>query len=375
MNILHEGLDSLKKSGLDALKSTLQDQWKDIVTVGKFSEHMVVAPGIHQNQNSGFGANGKGSKHVLSNGSLIRVPENTAACIMSQLALEQVLTEAGEFVYQNGEASLFSGASLGQVVDSAVKRFAFGGQAEVEKYVLFVSLREIQGIPFSTKGTVVYHDAFYQADLGMMAEGTISLRITNPELFIKTCLPPNVKFYSFSDEKNNRQILSEFMQSFLKALGEMSQSHPLSQLASHSAQLVQVMRESLEGVGNWEERFGFKLINIGLDQIAFSPETQALIQQYNQSKLGVQAYEGVSRGTASIAAQQKMADGAREHGLGDGAGMLVGMNLVQETVRSSGDQLNFEQQVEALKTLKSLLDDGILTEEEFSQKKKEIMRL
>lgn len=375
MGLLQDGLDSLKKSGVDALKSTLQDQWKDIVTVGKFSEHMVVAPGIHQDQNNGFGTNGKGSKNLLSNGSIIRVPENTAACIMNQLALEQVITEPGEFVYQNGEVSLFSGDSLGKVVDSVFKRFTFGGQVEVAKHVLFVSLREIRGIPFSTKGTVVYHDRSYQADLGIMAEGTFSLQVTNPELFIRKCLPTNVKFYSFADEKTNRQILSEFMQSFLMAIGEVSKEYSISQLASQSKAIAKVIRDGLDDAGKWEERFGFKLVSIGLDQIRFSEETQLLIQQYNQQKIGMQAYEGVSRATSSIAAQQKMADGVREHGLGDGAGMLVGMNLVQETVRSSSEQLNFEQQVEALKTLKSLLDDGILTEEEFIQKKKEIMRL
>ena len=66
-----------------AISGTLADQWRDIITAGHFTEYTVVAPGIFQQTNNGRGANYKGSADVISNGSKIFVPENTAAFIFA----------------------------------------------------------------------------------------------------------------------------------------------------------------------------------------------------------------------------------------------------------------------------------------------------
>jgi len=34
------------KSLTDAVRGTLTDQWKEIITAGKFNEHTVVSPGV-----------------------------------------------------------------------------------------------------------------------------------------------------------------------------------------------------------------------------------------------------------------------------------------------------------------------------------------
>lgn len=91
---------------IDSLGGVLADQWKDIVTAGHFDEHMVVVPGVRKTKQGGRGGN-YGADDVLSNGSLIFVPENTAAFIFSQAGIEQVITEPGGFEYHDGEASVF----------------------------------------------------------------------------------------------------------------------------------------------------------------------------------------------------------------------------------------------------------------------------
>ena len=72
--------------------AVLADQWKDIVTAAPFDEHTVVAPGIRKDSQNGRGAN-YGSEDILSNGSVIFVPENTAAFVFSQAGIEQVITQ------------------------------------------------------------------------------------------------------------------------------------------------------------------------------------------------------------------------------------------------------------------------------------------
>ncbi len=92
-----------------ALGGTFADQWKDIITAGHFDEHTAVAPGVLKQTNNGRGTNYSGSMGVISNGSKIFVPENTAAFIFSQAGIEDIITQAGGYEYQNGQSSVFNG--------------------------------------------------------------------------------------------------------------------------------------------------------------------------------------------------------------------------------------------------------------------------
>ncbi|MCP1110512.1 SHOCT domain-containing protein [Ohessyouella blattaphilus] len=97
--------------------------------------------------------------------------------------------------------------------------------------------------------------------------------------------------------------------------------------------------------------------------------------------MNINAYDNVSQRTADIAAQQQIAAGVRENGLGDGGGMLFGMNMAQGMSPQTAAQvpqrpeMSFDEQIEAVKKLKDLVDAGILSQEEFDFKKKEIMGL
>ena len=97
----------LIKAITDSIGGTFADQWKEIITVQAFDEHTAVSPGIVQESNNGRGVNTKGSVGVISNGSKIFIPENTAAFIFSQSGIEEIVTEPGGYEYQNGESSVF----------------------------------------------------------------------------------------------------------------------------------------------------------------------------------------------------------------------------------------------------------------------------
>ena len=82
----------LIKAFTGAVSGTLADQWKDIITAGEFDEHTLIAPGIYKQKNNGRGSNLYGSKMVISSGSQIFVPENTAAIILDKDGIEDVVT-------------------------------------------------------------------------------------------------------------------------------------------------------------------------------------------------------------------------------------------------------------------------------------------
>lgn len=365
-----------------ALDGTFADQWKEIITAGLFDERTAVVPGVLKQTNNGRGTNYIGSMGVISNGSKIFVPENTAAFIFSQAGIEAILTQAGGYEYQNGQSSIFNGDGvMDSIVGQVAARVGFGGQTSDQKQIAFVNLREIRGIKFGTRGPLVYNDLFYGTDLEITAFGTFSLRIVNVETFIRNFVPANVFHYSFSTPEARQQLVSEFIQSFTVALNSLSSTFRVSQLPSQAHAIAAQISAGGLGAGSWARRFGIEVVNVGIENIEFTPEARELVKQYSSNLMNLKAYEGVSQHSSNISAQQKIAQGVQVHGLGDGGGTLFGMNLAQGMNTQTGAQasqttmLSFDEQIETVKKMKELMDAGLLSEEEFAAKKREIMRL
>ena len=362
------------KAFADSLGGSFADQWKDLITCGAFDELTVVAPGILKSKNNGRGENYKGSVDIISNGSIIFVPENTAAVIYSQGYIENIITKPGGYEFTNGEKSIFNGDDfLDTLFDQTKDRIRFGGISTQEKRIAFFNLREIRGILFGTKGAQIYHDKFYDSDLEIIAHGSFSIQLTDIERFIKNYLPANSSYYSFDDIQSKAQISSEFVQSLIVTLNTMSKDYRLSELPAQAKQISDCLLNDKMNVGTWEERFGFKVVNVAIESIEFTDKSKELISKFSESKMSMKAYEGVTREQSNIAAQQKIAEGVKEKGLGDGgAGVILGMNMAQNMNTNSSDT-SIHKQMETLKHMKELLDAGVLTKEEFELKKKELL--
>lgn len=365
-----------------AIGGTFADQWKDIITAGHFGEYTAVAPGVHQQSNRGRGVNFGGSADVISNGSKIFVPENTAAFIFSQAGIEDIITEPGGYEYRSGQNSIFSdGGAKESIIDQVIDRVGFGGQSSDQKQIVFVNRREIRGIRFGTRGPLVYNDRFYGADLEVTAFGTFSIRVVDPGRFIRNYVPPNIRYYAFDAPAARQQIVSEFVQSFTVALNSLSSTYRISQLPSQADAIARTISGGAANAGTWINRFGLQVVGVGIESIEFSPQSRELVKQYSANMMNLKAFEGISQQASNIAAQQKIAQGVQNHGFGDGPGMILGMNMAQSlsprTVAPDSPKvtLSFDEQVEAVKRLKELVDAGILSTEEFETKKREIMGL
>lgn len=378
-------------AALDSIGGVLSDQWKDVITAAPFDEHIIVAPGIRKDSQNGRGAN-YGAEDILSNGSIIFVPENTAAFVFSQAGIEQVITQPGGFEYRNGEATVFDEQDrrekgigkklLGQAAD----RIGFSGMSAEEKRVAFVNLREIRGLKFGTRGPLAYNDLFYGTDLEVYSYGSFSVQVSDAERFVRNFVPANVTSYSLDDPKARGQLLSEFLNSFIASVNSLSAEYRISQLPSQTNEIVSSITSEGENAGTWPERFGLRLAAVAIENIEFSEESRELIRQFSEKKMGVRAYEDASQQAANIAAQQMIAEGVRNNGLGDGGGMLFGMNLASalnpqnaapsaQVASTETASVSLDSQIESLKKLKELLDAGILSQEEFDTKKRQILGL
>lgn len=367
------------KAVSDSVSGTFADQWKDIYTARPFNEHDAIVPGVLKNTNRGRGANLHSSDGVITNGSRIFVPENTAAYVFSQAGIETIVTKAGNYVYESGEESVFYDG-IGSIINQMIDRVAYGGEPATEKRIAFVNLREIRHIPFGTRGPQVYNDLYYKCDLEVYSHGLFSIQITDPTLFLRNFVPANVFNYSFDYPAARKQIISEFLQSFIVALNSLSSTFRISQLPAQAGEIAKRVAADGENAGSWPDRFGFKVVKVAIENIEFSVDSRELVRKFSENRMNMQAYEESSQRASNIAAQQKIAQGIQDNGLGDGGGMLFGMNLAQGlTPRGEGaagaSAFSLDEQIEAVKQLKELLDDGVLSQEEFDAKKKEVMGL
>lgn len=383
-------------AAFDAFSGTLADQWKDIVTVGEFDERTAVAPGVRKRSNEGYGYN-RGQSNVLSNGSIVYVPENTAAFIFSQSGIEDVITKPGGYEYRDGQLSVFDKQSRDEsgivktLFNQTAQRIGFSGMSADDKRVSFVNLRELRGIKFGTRGPLAYNDLYYETDLEVYAYGLFSIKIVEPVAFVRNFLPANARSYSFNDFESRSQLVAEFLHSFIVALNSLSTEYRISQLPSQAGKIADQIRSEGENAGTWKERFGIELCGVAIENIEFSDDSRELVHNYSEKKMSVRAYEGVSAQAGNMAAQQMIAEGVRENGLGDGGNMLFGLGLAgslnpqnasQATGATVPDQNSdakltpsVDDQVETLKKLKELVDMGILTPEEFAAKKKQLLGL
>lgn len=404
---------------LDSLGGVFSDQWKDVITARKFDEHDLVVPGKRKELQNGRG-NNYGAQDILSNGSVIYVPENTAAFIFSESGIEEVISQPGGYEYHNGEASVFNEKDRQErgiakiLVGQAAERIGFSGMTPIEKKVAFLNLREIRGIKFGTRGPLAYHDNFYGTDLEIYSYGSFSIKVSDPEKVVRNFVPANTRSYSFDSWKVREQLLAEFLHSFIAATNALSKEYRISQLPAQVNDIADIIATENRNAGTWEERFGLKLVALAIENIEFSEASRELVHTYSEHKMSVSAYEGISAQAGNMAAQQLIAEGVKEKGMGEAGNMLFGMGFAQSLnplnavqgahatgaavsgaheqpeyqegpkqpahqdeprVQAAASAASLDEKIEALKKFKDLLDMGILTQEEFDAKKKELLGL
>ena len=361
-----------------SVTGVFKDQWKEIITSPEFDEYQVLAAGLLKTKGS---QNTHGTEGIISDGTIVHIPENTAMVVFGESGIEHIETTPGSYKYIGGEESIFSDGGLRGIAKNSIERVGFAGISPKHKKVVFLNLREIRNIKFGTKGAQIYHDSFYDCDLELFAYGTFTVKVVNPEKFIRNYIPANVYDYSFKDVNARVQILSDFLQSFIVAINSLSCEYKISEIASQANELSKRIKGDENNAAGWVSRFGLDIVQVSIENIELSDESKELVNTYNKNKLSLRAYEGISEKASNIVAQQKIAEGIRDNGLGDAGGMIFASNFVGGLTSVAGKteatspKMSYDEQIATLKKLRELVDMGILSEEEFQIKKKEILGL
>lgn len=398
-----------------ALSGSFADQWLDFylpdpsvtATAGIF-------PAVKKASNNGRGENTKGNENIISDGSKIIVPENTALITMEDGAITGIVAEAGGFIYSSdneNSQSIFAGDGIGaSLIQSTWEKIKFGGQAGAQQLAFYVNLKEIPNNRFGTQSEIYWDDAFFGTQVGAVTRGTYTLKIVDPLLFVKNFVPQkylvaNAPIFDFQDMDNDageqlfNEVVGSLSAAFSNYTNDPSRGNRMSKIQGDQIGFAKSLTQAVEDAYQWSSDRGLTIVKTAILAIEYDDDTKALMSDVKKAD----ALSG-NRGNSFF--QQAAARGmqnAGENGGGTGmAFMGMGMNAVgnvmgqtQQGQNPNSYQPNFNPQgqvennngqtsqvnqnqnqedpTEKLIKMKKLLDAGVITQEEFDKVKHELL--
>lgn len=376
----------LVSAAVGAGGGTLADQWIDFFTAPAFDEQTLVSPGVFQERNNGRGSNRRASTNIVSDGSRVVVPENTAVIVTDGGGIVSVSAEPGYFVFRNdGMPSLFAGSGFrNSLISQSWERIKFGGQPGQQQLIYFINLRESRNQKFGTPGALPYKDFSLVSDgdsqvpvLRLKARGQYTVRIVDPICFFRNFLPANVRSYSLADNAANSQLTQEFITTFQAALQTLSRSTDIASLAAHGPELAKALTNEGGPGGSWVERFGLEVVGVSISAIEYDQASLELMDKYNKGVLlggGVgNAYAQATVADSALAMAEGGEGGSGLIGLAMGLGAISGTvsGLTQPTTPAAE---TLADPVAVLTELKAMLEQGLITQEQYAAKQQEVLR-
>lgn len=377
----------LTSAAQEAVTGTLTDQWVDFFTAPAFDEQTIIAPGVFQTHNRGRGSNTRASANIISDGSRIVVPENTAVIVTDGGRIVSVSTEPGYFVFRNdGQPSIFTGSGLRRsLIEQSWERFKFGGQPGQQQLIYYVNLREIRNQGFGTPGPLPYKDfslvppGSTQAPvLRLRARGLYSVRVADPIRFFRTFLPANVQSYTLADNAASAQLSQEFITAFQAAVQSLSRTTDIASLAMHGPELASALTNEGGPEGSWLERFGLEVVGAAISAIEYDPGSRDLMDKYNKGMLlggGIgNAYTQTTIADSALAVADSGEGGAGMMGIAMGLGAIGGtLSGLAQPVDPAAPTPAPADPVTVLGQLKAMRDQGLITPEQYAAKQQEVL--
>ena len=153
---------------------------------------------------------------------------------------------------------------------------------------------------------------------------------------------------------------------FSAVVGESALS--VLDLAAGYKALADAMQEKLN---EQIKVIGIQFSDVVIENISLPEEVEKLIDE--QSGIGIA--KGNMESFVQYQTARAMRDAAQQEGglAGLGAGLAFGNTIAQNVQSISNSDNPSKSKIEQLRELKGLLDDGILTQEEFDAEKKRIL--
>lgn len=246
---------------------------------------------------------------------------------------------------------------------SSLKAFPSLFVSPVISDVYFVSTRQFVDNKWATKNPIMMRDKEFNM-VRVRAFGKFAFRIVDATKFMTEIFGTKGIVLTYDIVEYLSSMVTE---TFSVVLGECQMT--VLDLATEYRKLSTAIQQQLN---ESTEMIGIEFSDVIVENISLPDEVEKLIDEQSGIGMAKQDMEIFMQYQTARA----MRDASKQKGglAGLGAGMAVGNTLaknVKETISTGGAQ---RSKAEQLREIKALLDEGILTQEEFENEKKLILK-
>lgn len=245
---------------------------------------------------------------------------------------------------------------------SSLKAFPFLFASPVIADLYFVSTRQFIDNKWGTKNPIMKRDGEFNM-VRLRAFGKFSFRITDVATFMREVFGSKGIVMTYDIVEYLSSLVTE---AFTVTVGEsqMAVLDLVTEYRNLSTAIQEKLNEQVAAIG-------VQFSDILIENITLPEEVEKLIDE--QSGIGM-----ASRDMGTFMQYQTaraMRDAAKQKGglAGLGAGMALGNTMAKNIQETTNTPKQETSKAEQLRELKALLDEGILTQEEFDAEKKAIL--
>ena len=259
-------------------------------------------------------------------------------------------------------------------------------ESEHKTAIYFYRRTKILNQKWGTHAPIKYEDPKYHFPVALKAFGNYSYQISDVKNFFYTIVGSHQNFY----QQDFRQVMSDrILQPLTDFLSESQYSY--TDIDANLNEIVTGMQNRLEQEFS---RLGFEITDFRIEGTEFDEQTQKRINRIADLTAEAHAAKAVGMTYAGMQQVEAMRDAARNEGGGAGLGMGMGagLGMGQVMAQNMSQQINASttqnpttatptqtteneesDMIKRLKKLKKLYQAELITEQEYEQKKQDIL--
>ena len=318
----------------------VKDQFLDVIEFENISNKLIV-----------FKFQRESGNNELKQGSKVIVREGQCAVFLKGGQLADILSPGTHTLTTDNLPVL-----------SSLKAFPFLFASPVIADLYFVSTRQFIDNKWGTKNPIMKRDGEFNM-VRLRAFGKFSFRITDVATFMREVFGSKGIVMTYDIVEYLSSLVTE---AFAVTVGEsqMAVLDLVTEYRNLSTAIQEKLNEQVAAIG-------VQFSDILIENITLPEEVEKLIDE--QSGIGM-----ASRDMGTFMQYQTaraMRDAAKQKGglAGLGAGMALGNTMAKNIQETTDAPKQEKSKAEQLRELKALLDEGILTQEEFDAEKKAIL--
>lgn len=296
----------------------------------------------------------------IKNASKLLVSPGQGCILVYEGKVEDVLTEPGLYFLETDNTPF--------ITTFLKLRQAF--ESEHKMHLYYFRTAEVLNQPWGTANPVKYVDPVYQFPIQLGAHGNYSVKVIAPESFFTNIIG---SVDCFTADELRELITSRITPQLTSFLAQSGYSY-----RDIDARLADMSEGTKELINQAISELGLVLTDFRIESTTFDEQTQERIERIAGMTAEALSAAEVGMDYVELEKLRALRDAAKNEGGLAGAGLQVGAgfelskSLMQQKDSLMNDNEGTDPMLQ-LKKLKLLLDEEIITQEDFDTKKKDIL--